>query len=251
MTSPDLASLQRQFGDALHYQPHELPVEHGVTSPDALLQVYRNNFVMTLSECLTVVYPVVKALVGDVCFDAIARQHVLHTQMKDACVDRYGEGFNHTITAIPNIIEAVPYLADIATLEWHIQTVNQAVVPPAPFPVDALALVPPEEFGDIHLHVSPAAKIIQSDFAISQIWDAVTRQDEEQLQSIDFNSAESVLIHFRHDTLTVTVLDAIEAGLIDACAHSPFRDIAPEQLQHIASAMQRGVFTDFNLTRTP
>ncbi|MEZ8143626.1 DUF2063 domain-containing protein [Enterovibrio norvegicus FF-33] len=251
MTSPDLASLQRQFSDALHYQPHQLPVAQGVTAPDALLQVYRNNFVMTLTECLGVAYPVVNALVGEECFAAIARQHVLTTPMNNACADRYGEGFDKTMTSLPNIIEAVPYLADIATLEWHIQTVSQATITKMPFPVEALALVTPEDFGNIQLQVSPTAKVMQSHFAICSIWQAITHHDEAALQSLDPLNSEATLVQRRHNTLEITLLDAEEATLIVACEQSPFGNIAPHLLQHVASAMQRGVFTDFTLAHTP
>ncbi|WP_407331860.1 DNA-binding domain-containing protein [Enterovibrio sp. 27052020O] len=251
MTSPDLAALQRQFGDALHYQPHQLPVAQGVTAPDALLQVYRNNFVMTLTECLAVVYPVVNALVGDECFAAIARQHVLATPMNNACADRYGEGFDETITSLPNIIEAVPSLADIATLEWHIQTVSQTAISKTPFPVDALAQVTPEAFGNIQLQVSPTVKVMQSRFAICSIWQAITHHDEAALQLLDPLSSEAVLIQRRHDALVVTVLEAEEMAFIAACEQLPFGDIAPHLLQHVACAMQRGVFTDFTLIDTP
>lgn len=63
--SPSLSDLQRGFADELHYRPAALPVQDGVADADGLLQIYRNNFVITLTECLELAYPACQKLVGE------------------------------------------------------------------------------------------------------------------------------------------------------------------------------------------
>ncbi|PMN69050.1 DNA-binding domain-containing protein [Enterovibrio norvegicus] len=249
--SPSLASLQQQFSQALHYQTYTLPVEEGVADPDALLQVYRNNFVMTLSEYLEVVYPVVHALVGEDCFNALARHHVLNTPMLDARADQYGDGFDATINAIPNIIDAVPYLADIATLEWLIQAVNKHASCATDFPLDALAQVAPEDFDALKLTVAPSVRLLQSRFPAASIWHAVTDNDGNALQALDLSESETVLLLMNEQGIQLQAIDAEEASLIVASNESTLGGIDPELLKHIAPAVQRGVFEHFDIADQP
>ncbi|AMG30687.1 DUF2063 domain-containing protein [Grimontia hollisae] len=247
MSAPSLTTLQQQFRDALHYQAHSLPVSRGMAEPDALLQVYRNNFVMTLTECLETIYPVVFALVGEACFQAVARHHVLNTTMENACADRYGAGFADTIRSLPNIINAAPYLADVAGIEWHIQRVNRAPLPAA-FPVDALAKLQPEDFGRIQLTVSPASAVMKSEFAVATLWQTVTNKDDDTLANLDLAQTQAVLIQKASQGISVSTLDDEQASLILACQHACFGDIDPALLSHISGAMQLGVFSNFTLT---
>ena len=74
-----LHDLQQQFSHALHYQARgeDCDISATLFEPDELIQIYRNNFVFGLSEVLEATYPMLKALLGDECFEQIARQHVL------------------------------------------------------------------------------------------------------------------------------------------------------------------------------
>ncbi|PKF51370.1 DNA-binding domain-containing protein [Enterovibrio nigricans] len=247
MSAPSLCDLQTQFSHALHYQAYDLPIATGLAEPDALLQIYRNNFVVTLSECLDTVYPVVKALVGCECFEALARHHVLSTPMTSASADQYGEGFNATIASIPNIVEAVPYLADIAKLEWLRQCVNQVPIPKATFPIEMLQQIRPEEFEQIRLSVSPATAVMTSAFPISTVWHAVSNNDTNTLEAVDITRAEAVWVQHTPLGVLVDTIDANEARLIDACKQQELGLIEPTQLTHLTAAMQRGAFIDFTL----
>lgn len=246
MSAPSLAALQHQFRDALHYQHHDLPVGNGVAPPEALLQVYRNNFVMTLTECLEAVYPVVNKLVGDDCFQAIARHHVLNTPMTDACADRYGAGFDHTIKTLPNIIGAVPYLADMAALEWHIQRVNRAPLA-TPFPLEKLAQVSDDAFGAIKLQCPPSVAILPSTYAIGTLWQAVSQNDDNALAGLNIAQPETVAVQLLAQGITVSVLDAEDTPLVLACLDMSLGEVDPALLPHLSAVIQRGLFNDFVL----
>lgn len=243
MTEPDLASVQKQFAQTLQYKPHQLPVSPGVAGSDALLQIYRNNFVVTLSECLAQVYPVCRALVGETCFQGLARYHVLHTPMRNPNVERYGEGFDDTIVCVPQVLRSVPYLKDMATLEWNIHIVNQAINSPSLFPVEALSNIPESDLGRVQLNISSAARVMQSEFAVASIWFAVTKKEEDRLYSIDPMQAQAFLIQPHQ----ISIIDADEAALIMACDKSPLGDIAPSLLSYLSKIMSRGILTDFTL----
>lgn len=246
MSTPNLAELQHQFRDALHYQPHDLPLGEGVAEPEALLQVYRNNFVMTLTECLEAVYPVVNALVGEECFQAVSRHHVLSHPMTDACAESYGGGFNDTIMSLPNIVETVPYLADMAALEWHIQCVSRAPMP-APFPMERLAKVEDEAFAAIQLQSPASVAVLPSDYAVGVLWQAISDNDETALSQIDINQPQTVLVQKQAEGVVISTLNEEDAQLILACQQSPLGDVDPTLLQHLSGVMQSGIFSDFVL----
>lgn len=251
MTEPNLASIQQQFAETLHYREHHLAISTGVAEPDSLIQVYRNNFVVSLTQCLTDVYPVVFSLIGEECFHALARHHILNTPMTDACVQRYGGEFNNTISSIPNIIESVPYLADIATLEWHIQQINPLAISSITPPSDALSTltlsnVTPPDVKQIQLHVSPAIHVIQSAFAIGRIWKSITDNDEALLSTINPIEPESLIIRRNKEGLILTTIDTNEAALIIACKTAALGNIEPALLSYLPSAIAHFAFTDFS-----
>ncbi|MDD1783545.1 DNA-binding domain-containing protein [Enterovibrio sp. ZSDZ35] len=247
MSAPDLAKLQRQFSEALHYQGYSLPVAEGLADVDALIQVYRNNFVMTLSECLETAYPTVHALVGCECFEALARHHVLATPMTSACADQYGEGFDRTISAIPNIIDAVPYLADVATLEWRLQQVNHAPLTVSVFPLLALQQLRPDQFEHVRLSVSASVSVMTSAYPVSAIWQAISHRDDDALAAIDMTQCEGILLQKTEEGIEIHPIEQGEAKLIEACRDYEMGLIDPPLLSHLAAVMQRGVFTDFTL----
>ncbi|MDG3399591.1 DNA-binding domain-containing protein, partial [Vibrio parahaemolyticus] len=70
-----LATLQNQFAKALHYQAlgDDCDIASDQFTADERMQIYRNNFIISLSEVLSATYPMVEALLGETCFAQIAR----------------------------------------------------------------------------------------------------------------------------------------------------------------------------------
>ena len=79
----NLATLQSQFAKALHYQAlgEDCDIASDEFTADERMQIYRNNFIVSLSEVLSATYPMVEALLGKECFEQMARQHVLTWQV--------------------------------------------------------------------------------------------------------------------------------------------------------------------------
>ncbi|WP_036828640.1 DNA-binding domain-containing protein, partial [Photobacterium sanctipauli] len=151
-----LQQLQQDFAKALHYQPSPASsqINDGHFPAEQLIQIYRNNFIMSLSEVLEATYPCTLAVVGEECFAQLARQHVLSVPLTEGDVSHYGEGFAASIEGQPELCQAVPYLADLARLEWCVDRVShQAAVAPQ-FPLEKLALVTEDNLPTLHLTVA-------------------------------------------------------------------------------------------------
>ncbi|MCV6005031.1 DNA-binding domain-containing protein, partial [Escherichia coli] len=67
----------------------------------------------------------VEALLGEECFEQIARQHVLSYPLKEGNVVHYGEGFQDTIMQFSQVIAQAPYSPEVARFEWHIDLARQ------------------------------------------------------------------------------------------------------------------------------
>lgn len=61
-----LATLQDQFAKALHYQAlgDDCDIASGQFTADERMQIYRNNFIISLGEVLSATYPMVEELLG-------------------------------------------------------------------------------------------------------------------------------------------------------------------------------------------
>lgn len=247
MSEFSLSSLQHQFAQALHYKSYKLPSLQGVAKEDALLQVYRNNFIVTLSEHLACLYPVVFALVGASCFQALSRYHILNTPMKDPCIESYGAGFDNNISSVPNVIEEVPYLGEIATLEWNIYQISQTKLPTSLFPQEALSTIPASDLDRIQLIVSKSVCVMKSAFPIASIWTFVTKNEEDHLYSLNPMQAEALIIQREKNGVIIKIIDKNEMKLIDSCSKYSLGEIDPVQLSYITQAMQDGAFVNFSL----
>ena len=87
-------------------------------SPDRL-DIYRNTFLLTLTRALRLCFPVVQKLVGEEFFEGAAQIFVAEHPPRSAWLDQYGSAFPDFLHAF-SPAESVPYLSDVARLEWAV-----------------------------------------------------------------------------------------------------------------------------------
>lgn len=116
----DLANLQREFAGAVLDAEAKVPVEvarKAGGAPSRRFSVYRNNVYASLMDVLAGRFPVVARLVGEEFFRAMARSYIAREPPRSAVLIRYGASFPAFIASFAPA-ESVPYLVDIASLEW-------------------------------------------------------------------------------------------------------------------------------------
>ena len=89
-------------------------------SPEELrrrLHVYRNNYVHSLSEAISDSFPVLKRLLGDDLFKALARDYVKHSPPESASLLHYGYHFLSYVDNHPSC-ENLVFLKDVGHIEW-------------------------------------------------------------------------------------------------------------------------------------
>ena len=207
-TTPNLQQLQHQFTAALHYQPHELTttVVNDHFSAQQRLQLYCNNFIIGLTEVLVSVYPTVNVMIGSDCFEQIARQHILNHPLLQGDVTLYGDHFSDTIAAQPTLISRLPYLVDLARLEWQRDIVSRLACHDGSLPLAKLRQLehPTNPLCPHHyyLQIPTATRIFSSQYAVVSLWEVVNQTDGDQLQqllaALNINHPQSALIqHFK------------------------------------------------------
>lgn len=251
MTLP-LAKLQSLFSDALRYNAtgEECHVVSDTFSADERVQIYRNNFIISLSEVLQASYPMVLALVGEECFTQLARQHVLDHPLTSGDVSHYGEHFSHTINKFPAVIKAAPYITDVAEFEWQMDKAQQLhdnmTIEEASMPLALLSDIPENKHADIQLHLQPGVLPFQSEFAVFSLKVAV---DNQQYDDLVLDQAEQgVICHLAGNESWSLALTPEPFQLL-LLLHSGARlgDIPAECLSHLSFLLDNHLVAGFSL----
>lgn len=255
---PSLLDVQRGFRTAV-LAGTGLPPSHikdGPVSAAARLGVYRNNVIGNLTRALHLSFPAVERLVGDDFFAAAAQRFIVASPPHAADLNQYGEGFAGFLASFEPA-ESVPYLADVARLEWAVSRALHA--PPAPaLTAAAVSRVPPESQADLRFRPHPTLSLLSLDHPARAIWEAVLILDDDerdaQLEAIDLDSGGERLAVLRSDgavhieVLSGPALDLAHAlttdcPLGDALERVPAQDAAPL----LADFLARGYFAGFSL----
>jgi len=177
------------------------------------LAAYRRNVLGNLCAALMTSYPVVTCVVGPAFFREAARHYIVAHPSESGDLNDYGATFPGFIADYPPAAE-LPYLADVAHLEWAVQTLrNAADVAPVNF--TQLANIAPERYGDLRFAVDSRCVRLDSAWPIAEIW-RVNQPDYTGDMAVDFSSAERVLAGIHRGPLSIDVLGIAAAVFFDA-----------------------------------
>jgi hypothetical protein len=172
-----LLDLQRTFAQALMGEGNvELPflIKARGMNPASRLAIYRVNVKTRLSAAIATAYPVVCELVGQGFFDYSINSFIRTTPPATSCLAEYAAGFATFLEGF-SAADTVPYLADVARLEWAIcQAARSAPRQPVPRDAHVEVLKAYLERGvdaaGIALKTSPCVKFMSSRYPIDEIW---------------------------------------------------------------------------------
>ena len=179
-------------------------VPPGVVGPSGAasvrrFSVYRNNVVSTIVEALGKSFPTCREIVGEDFFDATAAEfHRLHPPTSPILF-RYGAEFADFLEDFPPAF-TVPYLADVARLEWlRLQSMHARDADPCT--IQTLSAYAPGDLMDVRIDIHPALSLLHSPWPVVSILAAVQRG--EDLSGIGFEVGEDALVT-RPDVLVET-----------------------------------------------
>jgi hypothetical protein len=157
-----------------------LPVPLGIVNPDGALaekrfDVYRNNVAVGLSDALEAAFPVIRKLLGDEFFRAMAGVYLRTHPPKTPLMMFYGEAMPQFLRRF-GPTKKLAYLPDVAKLELAMRHAYHAA-DADPVRPETLAEVAPDALMETKLRLAPAVRTITSDFPIHAIYRANTCPD--------------------------------------------------------------------------
>jgi Putative DNA-binding domain len=192
-------------------------VEDGLAA-EARLSIYRNHVLTTLTAVLQATFPVVCRLVDERFFGYAADRYIRTDPPSGPCLFEYGESFADFLAEFPPC-RALPYLADVARLEW---AVHRATWAPEcdPLAVQALQAVAPERAGDLALLPDPTCTLLASPWPIDRIWRANQPGVGEPV-TVDLRAGGAMLeVRRRGDDAVIRELEPATYAFREALARS-------------------------------
>jgi hypothetical protein len=183
---PTLLELQRSISTAVLWRESD-KAEHFIVgeglAPGERLNIYRNNFLASLTSALRISFPAVHRLVGAEFFDGAAQCFIEAEPPQSANLYLYGAGFADFLRRFPPAA-SLAYLADVARLEW---AVNCALHAPdvAPLASECFAAVAEADPTLLVLVPHPSLTLLHAEYPSDAIWRAVLAEDDGALSAID------------------------------------------------------------------
>lgn len=162
---------QANFGAALldadAARPDAISDGHGGPAAKRF-DVYRNNVAVSLADALETSFPVVRALVGDEFFRALAGAALRQYPPRSARMAEYGQDFPGFLADFPPVAQ-LPYLPDVARIENAMRRAYHAADIMA-FGAGDLGQMGPEVFERTCFSLVPAVTILRSAYPFATIW---------------------------------------------------------------------------------
>lgn len=147
-------------------------VTHNGSDPTRRLDVYRNNVIVSLVDALASTFPVTQQLVGEEFFRALAQRFVRQHPPRSPVLARYGVQLPVFIAGFAPAA-SLPYLSDVARLEWlRLQALHAADAVALPASALAQRLADPETLAQMRCSLAPSLHLFAAPTAAVSLWAA-------------------------------------------------------------------------------
>lgn len=168
-------------------------------------EVYRNNVHSGLVNALAEAFPVVLRLVGAEFFRAMAAEFVHEELPVTPVLLEYGDSFAAFVDGFEPAA-GLPYLGDVARLEWARQQAYHAA-DAEPLDPQRLAAIDPAQLDRLRLQAHPSLQLCESRWPVLDIWATNARDDD--VRGIDLAAGGQQLLVLRpHAGVTEQILPA-------------------------------------------
>lgn len=227
-----LADTQQTFTRALLRAGLQVPVavaEMAGPTREKRFAIYRNNVKASLIATLTAKFPVIHRLVGEEFFEATALVFVERHPPRSPVLAEYGAAFASFLESFEPAGD-LPYLADVARLEWARQEAFHAA-DAKPVSIEGLAALAAGDLEAARLILHPATILIASPWPIVSIW--TTNTFDEDVQRIGPDRPGEVALVTRPDQEVIVSLlppgaDLLIANLADSATLGEAMTKAPD-----------------------
>ena len=221
-----LLELQRRFRDGLLADNPDT-MAGLIAGSQAGFGVHRANVAVSLTEALASAFPVVRRLVGPDFFRTAADRFLRRHPPAAPRLSAYGAAFPAFLAGFAPAA-ALPYLPDVARLEWA--RMDSYFGPGGDRRIDpaALASLPPHALPDLRLRPHPSLRLLSSPHPIATIW-ALNQPQHEAVPPIDLARPEAARVLCMDGHVRIQALAPGDFAFLDALARDEALATAAEE----------------------
>jgi hypothetical protein len=187
------------------------------------VSIYRNAIFANYRKALAATYPVVQRLVGVPFFNTAVDAFVRENASTSGDLNVYGDVFGNFLAGYP-YAQDLPYLPDVARLEWAIDAANRAadhIADPASVLAE-LAAVAPERLAELKLRLAPSCRLVHSEYPILRLWQT-NQPDWDGDDAVDLDAGgDALLVRRGAEGVTLAALPPAEFAILGrACGPTP------------------------------
>lgn len=206
-----LRDLQRAF--AAHLSGEDQPALVAEILPAAQrLRIHRHHVLDSLASALAATFPTVQAVVGADFFRRLARAFIAQSPPSQPVLAEYGAGFPAFIAG-HDVAPDLPYLADVARLDWALNLAFHAPAGGRLAAADLAAAIPADRLPLLRLGLAPGTVLVASPYPLDRIWAA--SQPGAAADPVDLAAAGvRLLVLRRPDDAAFVALSGGEAAFV-------------------------------------
>jgi hypothetical protein len=189
----------------------------GKLGPEERLNIYAQMYYARLIEVLREDFPRVAAVLGCERFDRLVRAYLAHHPSTHPSLRYLGRHFAAFLAAWPEAV-ALPFLSDLARLEWaRLEVFDAPDI--EPLRVEHLHGFSPDEWPSLKFQLIPAFHALQSDWPVHEIWAAATDEtsadrscERREKTAVRTWRGGFAVYHSKMDATEQAALTAVQAG---------------------------------------
>ena len=212
--SIELSDIQHRFRRAVLGED-DAPVASLVRAPvepvARRIAIYRHTVQASLVDVLATAFPVVQRIIGAALFASLARRFIVAAPPRVPQLSMYGAAFPDFIAA-SDVGRRLPYLTDVAALEWARGEAYFAAHAPVLDPAE-LARMHPDDLAQAGLSVHPAVRLLRSPYPIYHIWE-VNQPDVTDVPRVDMGIGQCALISRPQHHVVTRLIDGNDAVFV-------------------------------------
>ncbi|MCK5819977.1 MAG: putative DNA-binding domain-containing protein [Psychromonas sp.] len=244
----NLKQLQTQFSDALFYKNdnilQQIKADRYATA-EQRLQVYRNSFIMGITQSLAITYQHTLALVGKDFFNSASRQFLLDSPPIENNMMTYGHGFDEFLAGLPQL-NSMPYISEMARFEWILEKTINSQCEISSLDLQPLARIPEHKLEKLQFTMASHVTLFMSHQNISHLYQMLIKQ---QVTETDLNfPCYCVLKKQPNFNVELINLSNDEFSLLEHLGSGKsLGEIQPEKLHtQLASLLNKALLNGFN-----
>ena len=213
----ELLALQTDFGAALRDSGRTPAAARWLAGDaghvDSRVAIYRANMVAAADKALSAAYPVIRQVVGAEFFHGLAREFQRGTPSTSGDLTEFGARFDAFLAAFEHT-QSLPYLPDLARLEWAVHRAYGAADAPG-WDAAALGTVEADRQAAIRFRWSPGLAVIESRYPIVRVW-TIHQPGYAGEFSVAWDLADTALVARDGFVVGVTDCSAGDAAFLSA-----------------------------------